>query len=130
MTGESFEYAIRKDVRNNPIVREVDRDRHREMWRSVGLGSFLVAALIFFVWRQVELLQHGYEVSELRDQRIAQEKVNDSLRVTVETLKAPSRIEDLATRKLRMIIPAPEDQGAIELVIVDEGPDSSVLARR
>jgi cell division protein FtsL len=130
MTGESFEYAIRKDVRNNPIVREVDRDRHREMWRSVALGSFLVAALIFFVWRQVELLQHGYEVSELRDQRIAQEKVNDSLRVTVETLKAPSRIEDLATRNLRMIMPAPEDQGAIELVIVDEGPDSSVLARR
>jgi len=130
MTGESFEYAIRKDVRNNPIVREVDRDRHREMWRSVGLGVFLVAALIFFVWRQVELLQHGYEVSELRDERIAQEKVNDSLRVTLASLKAPSRIEELATRKLRMIVPGPEDQGVIELVIVDEGPDSSVLARR
>ena len=23
-----FEYAIKKDVRNNPIVREVDRERH------------------------------------------------------------------------------------------------------
>jgi len=26
MTGETFEYAIKKDVRNNPIVREIDRD--------------------------------------------------------------------------------------------------------
>ena len=36
MTAETFEYAIKKDVRNNPIVREVDRERHREMCRSVG----------------------------------------------------------------------------------------------
>ena len=36
--AETFEYAIKKDVRNNPIVREVDRDRHREMWRSAGAG--------------------------------------------------------------------------------------------
>ena len=40
MTGESFEYEIKKDVRNNPIVREVDEERHREMWRSVVSGRF------------------------------------------------------------------------------------------
>ena len=43
MMAETFEYAIKKDVRNNPIVREVDRDRHREMWRSTLIGVFLVA---------------------------------------------------------------------------------------
>ena len=130
MTGVSVEYAIRKDVRNNPIVREVDRERHREMWRSVGLGVFLVAALIFFVWRQAELLQHGFEVSELREERLAQEKVNTRLRVKLESLKAPRRIEDLAMRKLHMIHPGPDDGGVIHRVIVNEGPDSSVLARR
>jgi len=46
MSGE-FEYAIKKDVRNNPIVREVDRERHLEMWRSVAVGVFLVAVLLF-----------------------------------------------------------------------------------
>ncbi len=34
---ESFEYAIRKDVRNNPIIREVDEARQRELWKLVGL---------------------------------------------------------------------------------------------
>ena len=29
MTTETFEYAIKKDVRNNPIVREIDRERNR-----------------------------------------------------------------------------------------------------
>jgi len=28
---EPFEYAIRKDVRNNPIVRELDKARHQEL---------------------------------------------------------------------------------------------------
>ena len=95
-----------------------------------GLGVFLVAALIFFVWRQAELLQHGFEVSELREERLAQEKVNTRLRVKLESLKAPRRIEDLAMRKLHMIHPGPDDGGVIHRVIVNEGPDSSVLARR
>ena len=35
MSGD-FEYAIKKDVRNNPIVREVDEARQRQlcMWRN------------------------------------------------------------------------------------------------
>ena len=45
MSGESFEWAIKKDVRNNPIVREIDRERHREMWKSAGVGVFLVASV-------------------------------------------------------------------------------------
>ena len=78
MTGESFEYAIKKDVRNNPIVREVDRERHREMWRSVTVGVFLVAVLVFSVWRQVELVRHGYELDDLQAARAAEDKTNQS----------------------------------------------------
>ena len=43
---EPFEYAIKKDVRNNPIVREVDEDRQRELWKSVGVAAFLVAGIV------------------------------------------------------------------------------------
>ena len=36
MIDMDFEYAIKKDVRNNPIVREVDEARHRQLWRTAG----------------------------------------------------------------------------------------------
>ena len=39
ITMEPFEYAIKKDVRNNPIVREVDEARQRELWKSVGVAG-------------------------------------------------------------------------------------------
>ena len=42
MSGESFEWAIKKDVRNNPIVREVDERRMQEQWRSVAVGLLFV----------------------------------------------------------------------------------------
>ena len=48
--AESFEYAVRKDVRNNPIVREVDHARQRELWKSVGLTFVAVVLALFFAW--------------------------------------------------------------------------------
>ena len=33
MSDVEFEYAVKQDVRNSPIVRELDRDRLRELWR-------------------------------------------------------------------------------------------------
>jgi cell division protein FtsL len=130
MTGETFEYAIKKDVRNNPIVREVDRERHREMWRSAGIGLFLVAVLVFFAWREFELLQHGYDVGDLQTEITAQQKSNEQLRLERDELLAPARIEGLATRDLRMIAPGPGDHGVIERVIASDPPARSVLARR
>src|SRR5213076_2374232 len=44
---EPFEYAIKKDVRNNPIVREVDNARQRELWKWAGVAAFLVVVLLF-----------------------------------------------------------------------------------
>ena len=130
MKDESFEYAIKKDVRNNPIVREVDRERHREMLRSFAVGSFLVAALVCFGWRHNELVFSGYEIGTIRDQRMAQDKINEKLRLEIETLKSLSRIEEFAKRDLHMVVPAPEDRGVIERVLPGDPPSSSVLAQR
>jgi hypothetical protein len=130
MTGEAFEYAIKKDVRNNPIVREVDRERHREMLRSLAVGSFLVAALVCFGWRHHELVFSGYEIGTIRDDRIAQEKTNEELRVEIETLQALPRIEAFAKHDLHMVVPGPEDHDVIERALPGEPPSLSVLAKR
>ena len=67
--SDTFEYAIRKDVRNNPIVREVDEERHRELWQSVGIGVVLVLVLLFSAWQHFELLRHGYRLEQMQRER-------------------------------------------------------------
>ena len=129
MTGESFEYAIKKDIRNNPIVREVDEERHREMWRSVAVGVFLVGALLFSAWQHFELLRHGYRVEEMQRQRAEEDEIARHLRLEIETLRAPSRVERIATRTLHMVTPGPDDWVVVERVRAPAPPPSSVVAR-
>jgi cell division protein FtsL len=130
MTGETFEYSIKKDIRNNPIIREVDRERHREMWRSMVIGLFLVAVLLFSAWQHFELQQHGYRYEQMLQERAEEELVNRHLRLEVETLKAPARVERVATGKLRMVAPTPVDSTVIERVAPAPAPPRSVVARR
>ena len=131
MTGESFEWAIKKDVRNNPIVREVDQERYREMWRSVGVSAFLVAVLLFTVWQQYELrVRYGYEMEALQQQRADEEEIRRYLRLEIETLRSPDRIERVATKDLDMVAPGPADAMVIERVTQTPAPPRSVVARR
>ena len=62
--------------------------------------------------------------------RVAQEKLNESLRLEIETLKSLPRLEFFAKHDLHMIVPAAEDHGVIERVDSGDSPSSSVLAQR
>lgn len=130
MTGEAFEYAIKRDVRNNPIVREVDRERHRDMFRSTGVGVFLVVVTLYSAWQHFELLKHGYQLERLEKERAAEESINRHLRLQLEALSSPARIDRLAKVRLHMVEPGPQDAGVIHLVRGAVAPPKSVVARR
>jgi len=130
MTTETFEYAIKKDVRNNPIVREIDRDRNREMVRSVAIGVFIVAVLLFWAWQQFELRRNGYRLEQMQQERAVEAEVNRHLRLEAQTLQAPERIERLALGRLHMVAPRAEDASVIERVVETPPPPRSVVARR
>jgi cell division protein FtsL len=128
---EAFEYAIKKDVRNNPIVREMDETRQRELWRSVGVAGFLVLVLLFSAWQHFELLRHGYQVEEMQRQRAAEEETGRQLRLEIDSLRSPKRIETLATQQLHLVTPSRDEAIVIERVLpADPPPASSIVALR
>src|ERR687891_235006 len=124
---ETFEYAIRKDVRNNPIVREVDEQRHKELWQSVGIGVVLVLVLMFSAWQHFELLRHGYRLEQMQRDRAAEEDINRHLRLEIETLRAPQRIEKLATDRLGMVAPGMDEAIVLERMTATDPPASSLV---
>jgi cell division protein FtsL len=128
---EAFEYAIKKDVRNNPIVREMDEARQRELWRSVGVAGFLVLVLLFSAWQHFELLRHGYQVEEMQRQRATEEETGRRLRLEIDSLRSPKRIERLAIEQLHFVTPSRDEAIVIERVLpADPPPASSIVARR
>ena len=130
MSGMDFEYAIKKDIRNNPIVREVDEARQRQLWRSVGIGLFLVVVLLFSAWQHFELLNHGYKIERMQQERAAEEDINRHLRLEIETLRAPRRIERIATEQLHLVPPSHGQAIVIERVTPAAPPEKSIVASR
>ena len=127
---EAFEYAIKKDVRNNPIVREVDEARQRELWKSGAIAVLLVTVVLFSAWQHFELLRHGYQVEEMQREKTAQEEIGRQYRLEIDTLRSPKRIEALATRTLHLVAPTSDDAIVIERVIPADPPAKTVVARR
>ncbi len=130
MSGESFEWAIKKDVRNNPIVREVDRERHRDMWRSVGFSVFLVVAMLFVAWQQYALQRYGYRMGDMQAELEKEEALARKLRLELETLRAPQVIERIAMERLHMVYPTPGEAQVIQRVVEPASPPQSVVAQR
>ena len=127
---EPFEYAIKKDVRNNPIVREVDEARQRELWKSGAIAGLLVLIVLFSAWQHFELLRHGYQVDEMQREKARQEEISRQYRLEIETLQSPRRIEALATGELHFVAPSADDAVVIERVTPSDSPAKSVIARR
>jgi cell division protein FtsL len=125
-----FEYAVRKDVRNNPIVREVDEARQRQLWRSARIGAVLVVVVLFSAWQHFQLVSHGYRLQRMQQERAAEEEINRHLRLEIETLREPRRIERLATQKLRMVAPDREQAIVLERVTPSAPPQKSIVATR
>src|SRR6185295_1481682 len=113
-----------------PIVREVDEERQRELWKTVGVASFLVIVLLFSAWQHFELLRHGYQTEELQKLRAAEEETGRRLRLEIETLRSPKRIETLATEQLHLVAPSRDEAIVIERVLPTDPPAASVVARR
>jgi cell division protein FtsL len=130
MNAVDFEYAIRKDIRNNPIVREVDEARQQQLWRSVGIGMFLVAVLLFSAWQHFELLRHGYRVELMQQERAAEDEINRQLRLEIESLRAPRRIEKIAIEQLHLVAPTRDQAIVIERVTPAAPPEKSIVAAR
>ena len=129
--AEAFEYAVRKDVRNNPIVREVDAERQAEMWKTLALAALVVVAadvLDVAALRAAAARLPARGAAEAagggRGHRASPAAARS------RTLRSPKRIEGIARGRLNLVTPTREDAIVIERVVPAEPPAKSVVARR
>jgi len=126
---DALHYALTKDIRNSQIVREVDRARHRDLWRWARVGALFVGLLLYSAWQDFELLRYGYRLEQLQNDRREEEEINRHLRLEIHSLKSPHRIASLATRQLRMVEPGREEAIVLERAVPADPPPHSVVAR-
>ena len=114
MIQENFKDLFQQEIRNNPIVREVDRAQRRELRRSLLILIPFVLFLLVAVWQHHQLLQHGYRLEQLRQEQSRALEVNRHLRLEIDTLRAAARIERIAAEQLRLVPPSADQTTVIE----------------
>lgn len=111
-----LEYAIKQDIRNNPVVREVDRDQKREFLRTLGWAALGVGMLMFALWPRASLMATGYRLERLREQLAAEQINQRKYRLDLEVLLRPQELQRRATRELHMVEPTERDTVVLERV--------------
>jgi hypothetical protein len=124
-----FEYAIKMDVRNNPIVREIDETRQRELWRWMLVGVLLVAVVLFSLWQRFSVMRIGADIERMQHALQEEREVGSQLRLEVETLSSPRRIERLASaRPLYMTMPDRKSTWILERATTAAPPPGAVVS--
>ena len=130
MNQQNLDFRVTRDIRNAPIVREIDPRRQRELWRSLAVGVCFVAVILFSAWQNFELLRYGYEIEQMEQERSEELDLNRHLRLEIQTLRAPRRIERIATTELGLAPPTVGDVQVIERQVASPPPDRTVIATR
>jgi len=123
-----LEYAIKKDIRNNPVVREIDLQQKREFLRTLVLACLIVSMLLFSAWQHSEIVLSGYRLEELRARVAEEDSRNRQLKLELEVWKRPQAIEERAISTLHMVRPTEKDTIVIERV-QSATPSKSVVAK-
>ena len=91
-----LEYAIKTDIRNNPVIREVDASQRTDLWRMVLLVTLTVGTALLVSWQHMATQQTRVRIERLRLDRAEAASQNRQLRLNLEAVTAPSVIEKRA----------------------------------
>ncbi len=123
-------YVVKKRVQNQAIVREVDEQRQKELFKLVGLGTLMVACVLFAAWTHHAHQRLEVHQAQLEAERAAALQVRRHLQLEIASLSAPQRIEHIALNQLKMQTPDRRTSAIVERVNAAPAAVPSVVAAR
>lgn len=124
------DYVVRKRVKNQAIVREVDEQRQRELFRLVWLGVAVLCCVLFTAWQHHVHRRLETRHAALQAERAAALQIGRHLQLELASLSAPERIERIAVGQLKMQTPDRHTSAIVERVMSVPAPAPSVVAAR
>ena len=107
-------YQVSRRVANEQLVRQVDRERNKQLVMVTVTGLFLAAAVLAYGWQHFEMIRNGYRMEEQKREREYLVKIQRQLALERASLVSPDRIETIATRDLSMVPPSDSQVVVIE----------------
>jgi hypothetical protein len=110
------EYAIKQDIRNNPVVRELDRDQKREFHRTLLWAAAVVLMFLIALVPRFSVVATGYRAETLRQALADEQELHRKYLLELEVRLRPQLIQWRAASELGMVTPTEHDMLILERV--------------
>ena len=96
-----------KRIDNSRLVRNVEPVRLRGYYRTAGLGSIVAAFLMMYIYQHFRCIDLSFQLEDLKAKQTQSMALNSELRLEIEGLRDPRRIDVIARRQLGLTQPMP-----------------------
>ena len=124
-----LEFAIKQDIRNNPVVREVDAVQRREFFRLLGGAAAVLITLLVVLWPRFSQQRQSYRLEDLRQAIEIEKEIYRKNTLELETLQRLPELERRAAA-LGMIVPSENNTVVLERVAPSPRPNRGIVAAR
>lgn len=97
-----------KHIDNSRLRREVDPEKWRDCLCLLALGFLVFVSGLLIAVQHFQCLRFGYQIEQLKAQRLAAEEWNHHLRLQHASLADPQRIDRLARKEIGLAPPEPQ----------------------
>ena len=96
-----------KRIDNSRLVRNVQPVRLRSFYRTAALGALIAACLMMYIYQHFRCIDLSFQLEDLKSQQLLSSSLNSELRLEIEGLRDPQRIDVIARRQLGLTQPMP-----------------------
>ena len=96
-----------KRIDNSRLVRNVQPVRLRSFYRTAGLGALIAACLMMYIYQHFRCIDLSFQLEDLKAKQTLSGSLNSELRLEIEGLRDPRRIDVIARRQLGLTQPMP-----------------------
>ena len=96
-----------KRIDNSRLVRNVQPVRLRSFYRTAGLGALIAACLMMYIYQHFRCIDLSFQLEDLKAKQSLSTQLNSELKLEIEGLRDPRRIDVIARRQLGLTQPMP-----------------------
>ncbi|MGC1906080.1 MAG: septum formation initiator family protein [Candidatus Acidiferrum sp.] len=96
-----------KRIDNSRLVRNVQPVRLQSFYRTAGLGALIAAFLMMYIYQHFRCIDLSFQLEDLKAKESLSTQLNSELKLEIEGLRDPRRIDVIARRQLGLTQPMP-----------------------
>jgi cell division protein FtsL len=96
-----------KRIDNSRLVRNIEPVRLRGFYRTAGLGAIIASCLMMYIYQHFQCIDLSFQLEDLKTKQTQSMALNSELRLEIEGLRDPRRIDVIARRQLGLTQPMP-----------------------